>query len=99
MAPTAPSLILPGADWSPPAEETEPGYRRMIQDVPVGITHLARHCTAPGEIEAIAPQHAPWRVREYALFASSAVAGWCAAAGVAMIGYREVQRLWWGAAP
>lgn len=78
------------------AEETEAGYRRMIQTLPEGVTHLALHCTAPGEIEAITPQHAPWRTREYALFASGTIAGWCAAEGVAAVGYREVQRLWWG---
>jgi len=81
-----------------PAEETEAGYRRMIQGLPEGVTHLALHCTAPGEIEAITPQHAPWRTREYALFASGAVAEWCAAEGVAAVGYRVVQRLWRGAA-
>jgi len=82
-----------------PAEETEPGYRRMILDLQEGITHLALHCTAPGEIEVITPQHAPWRLREYVLFASGAVSDWCAAAGIATIGYRAVLRLWWGAAP
>jgi hypothetical protein len=82
-----------------PAEAAEPGYRRMAEEVPPGcVTHLALHCTAPGEIEAIAPQHAPWRVREYEIFGSGAMAHWCAAAGVAMLGYREVQRLWWPAA-
>jgi chitin disaccharide deacetylase len=79
-----------------PAEAAEPGYRRMIGTLPPGVTHLALHCTAPGEIERIAPQHAPWRVREYEVFASGAVSEWCAAAGVRMTGYREVQRLWWG---
>lgn len=79
-----------------PAEEAEPGYRRMVETLPPGVTHLALHCTAPGEIERISPQHAPWRTREYAIFASGAVAGWCAAAGVAVVGYRAVQRLWWG---
>jgi len=28
------------------------------------------------------------------LFASGAVAGWCAAQGIVAIGYRDIQRLW-----
>jgi chitin disaccharide deacetylase len=76
------------------AEAVEPGYRRLIEELPAGVTHFALHCTAPGDIEAISPQHAPWRTNEYALFASSAVADWCAALGIVPIGYREIQRLW-----
>ena len=77
-----------------PAEEVEPGYRKLIEELPPGITHFALHCTAPGDIEAITPQHAPWRTNEYALFASGAVAEWCAALGIIAIGYRDIQALW-----
>ena len=42
----------------------------------------------------IAPQHAGWRIREFALFQSGAVAEWCAELGIATIGYREIQLLW-----
>ena len=59
-----------------------------------GVTLFALHATTPGEIETIAPDHAGWRTREYALFASGAVAEWCAAAGVVPIGYRDIQKLW-----
>ena len=58
------------------------------------MTHFALHATAPGEIETIAPDHAGWRTGEYALFASGAVAEWCAATGIAAIGYRDIQRIW-----
>jgi hypothetical protein len=44
----------------------------------------------------ISPQHAPWRTRGAALLTEGAVRGWCEAAGIALIGYREIQRLWWG---
>jgi hypothetical protein len=63
-------------------------------DLPLIRTHFALHCTAPGDIEAITPQHAPWRTNEYALFASGAVAEWCAALGIIAIGYRDIQALW-----
>jgi hypothetical protein len=76
------------------AEAVAPGYRKLVEELPAGVTHFALHCTAPGDIEAITPQHASWRRNEYALFASGAVAGWCAASGVVPIGYRDIQRLW-----
>ena len=77
-----------------PAEETHERYRDTILGLPDGVTHFALHATAPGEIETIAPDHAGWRTREYALFASGAVAEWCAEAGITPIGYRGIQRLW-----
>jgi predicted glycoside hydrolase/deacetylase ChbG (UPF0249 family) len=76
------------------AEEVEPGYRQLIAELSPGVTHFALHCTAPGDIEAITPQHAPWRTNEYALFSSGAVSQWCRSMGVTPIGYREIQRLW-----
>ncbi len=39
-------------------------YREMIETLPDGVTHIALHCTAPGEIEAIAPDHAGWRTQD-----------------------------------
>src|SRR4051794_13582147 len=76
------------------ADQTRPRYREVIAGLPDGVTHFALHATVPGEIETIAPDHAGWRTREFALFASRAVAEWCAGNGVAAIGYREIQRLW-----
>jgi predicted glycoside hydrolase/deacetylase ChbG (UPF0249 family) len=76
------------------AEETRPRYRETILGLPAGVTHFALHATAPGEIEMIAPGHAGWRTREYALFASGAVAEWCVETGVTPTGYRAIQRVW-----
>jgi hypothetical protein len=76
------------------ANIAEQRYRETIEGLAPGVTLFALHATAPGEIETIAPQHAGWRTREYALFASGAVAEWLAANGVTAIGYREIQRLW-----
>ena len=61
------------------------------------VTASSLHATVPGEIETIAPEHAGWRTREYALFAGGVVAQWCAAAGLRPIGYRDIQKLWWAA--
>ena len=76
------------------AHETRPRYREVVAGLPEGVTHFALHATVPGEIETIAPEHAGWRTREYALFASGAVAEWCEEAGITAIGYCEIQRLW-----
>jgi hypothetical protein len=76
------------------AEAVEPGYRTLVEELPTGVTHFALHCTAPGDVEGLTPQHAPWRTNEYTLFASGAVAKWCAALGIEPVGYRDIQRLW-----
>ncbi len=76
------------------ADQTRPRYHEAIIGLPAGVTHFALHATVPGEIESIAPDHAGWRTREFALFASGAVAEWCAEAGIAPIGYREIQSMW-----
>lgn len=76
------------------ADQTRARYREAIGSLQTGVTHFALHATVPGEIETIAPDHAGWRIREYALFAGGAVAEWCAGAGITAIGYKEIQRLW-----
>ena len=76
------------------AEVIEQRYREAIEGLAPGVTLFALHATVPGEIETIAPQHAGWRTREYALFASGAVTEWLAAEGITPIGYRDIQRLW-----
>lgn len=76
------------------AEAVQRRYREAIEGVKPGVTHFALHATRPGEIEVIAPDHAGWRTREFALFESGAVAQWCGAAGITPIGYREIQGLW-----
>ena len=70
------------------------GWRELLRDLPPGVTHLALHCTAPGEFSAVAPDHAAWRFAEYELFRSGAVDTMRDAAGVAAIGCREMQKLW-----
>lgn len=76
------------------AAAVRPRYREAIESLQPGVTLFALHATKPGDIEAIAPEHAGWRTREFALFAGGAVAEWCEAGGVAPIGYRQIQKLW-----
>jgi predicted glycoside hydrolase/deacetylase ChbG (UPF0249 family) len=76
------------------ADVVEARYRETIEGLQPGITHFALHATTPGEIETISPQHAGWRTREYALFASGAINDWLAANGITAVGYRDIQHLW-----
>ena len=70
------------------------GWREMLRDLPPGLTHLALHCTTPGEFTAVAPDHAAWRFGEYHLFRSGAIDTIRNAAGIATAGCREMQARW-----
>ena len=72
----------------------EPGWAALVGGLGAGVTHLALHCTAPGDFRGMAPGHAGWREREYALFASGAVAALLERAGVATMGLRGMQEAW-----
>ena len=65
----------------------------ILHDLPDGLTHLALHCTAPGDFSALSPQHAPWRYAEYELFASGTFRHLLAAEGIAAVGTRALQKL------
>lgn len=82
-----------------------PGWRQVIEDLPAGLTHLALHCTVPGDFAATAPAHAPWRFGEYAFLKGGGLQRLCREASVGVTSTRELQR-WWlraidrdGAAP
>jgi hypothetical protein len=77
-----------------PRDELASSWERMIRGLPDGTTHFALHATKPGEIEAIAPDHAEWRIAEFALLAGGAVADRLAAAGVTVTGYRALAETW-----
>ena len=77
----------------------EAGWAEMVHGFGTGITHLALHCTLPGDFRAMAPGHAGWREQESALFASGAVGSMLESAGVAVIGLRGLQEAWRAWAP
>ena len=70
------------------------GWRRMLMELPLGITHFALHCTAPSDFEAMSPVHAQWRYAEYELISSGYVRDLCIAENIALIGTRSMQRPW-----
>jgi hypothetical protein len=92
--------VVDGIRGTLPVTEPELGMRfeRLVRTLPSGVTHFALHCTAPGEIEAISAQHAPWRTNEYRLFASGAVSRWCEEDRIVRTGTRQLQQLWPSAA-
>jgi hypothetical protein len=75
-------------------EHLEEGWRTLVAELPPGITHLALHCTAPDEFASMAPDHAGWRYAEYDWILGGGLQALCAAAGVATVGTRAVQKLW-----
>jgi predicted glycoside hydrolase/deacetylase ChbG (UPF0249 family) len=64
-------------------------YRRMLSALPAGLSFLALHFNAPGEIEAIEPGSAHIRTEEYAAFASPDFAAWLQDQDLRLVGFRE----------
>ena len=83
-------LMTPGV----PSAEADAAYRRLLTEIPSGITFVSLHCNAPGDIEAIVPPRAHWRTDEYALFAKGTVRQWLDRENVATTGLREIRNLW-----
>ena len=68
------------------------GWKAAIAGLPPGVTHLALHCTAPGEFSAMAPTHAGWRYAEYAWLADGGLAALLD--GITVQGTRVLQNSW-----
>ena len=74
--------------------ELAAGWTTLIAELPPGVTHLALHCTTPGDFGSMSPQHAVWRFAEFEILSDGTLARICADAGVAMLGTRAIQALW-----
>ena len=72
----------------------EEGWRSLVAGLPPGLTHLALHCTAPGDFAAMAPAHDVWRTGEYALVAGGVLRDLCADHDVAITSTRDLQTRW-----
>jgi hypothetical protein len=73
--------------WARTAEAGS-AYRQMLSTLPAGLSFLALHFNAPGEIEAIEPGSAHIRTEEYAAFSAPDFAAWMAKEGLQPIGFR-----------
>jgi len=74
-----------------PSEQVEQAYKPMVSDLPPGLTYIALHCNAPGDIETIVPPRAHWRTDEHRLFGSGTTQRWMDEAGVVRVGYRQIR--------
>lgn len=73
------------------SEEAEEAYRQLVTTIRPGVTFLALHCNAPGDIEIIVPPRAHWRTDEYRLFAGDRFDRLAAENGIVTIGMRLVR--------
>ncbi len=60
--------MTPGA----PVGESEAAYRSLVETLPEGLTFVALHPNAPGDIETIVPPRAHFRTDEYDLLRQTA---------------------------
>jgi predicted glycoside hydrolase/deacetylase ChbG (UPF0249 family) len=69
----------------------EEAYRHIVEHAGPGLTFLSLHCNAPGDIEAMHPGDADWRIAEYELFQEQDFLGWVATRAVRLGGFREIR--------
>ena len=75
-------------------DRLEAGWRQLVAELSPGTTHLALHCTAPGDFGAMAPAHAGWRYDEYALLARGLVQDLCRDHDIGVTATRALQKQW-----
>lgn len=77
-----------GVEGGPNAEV----YEEILRTLPPGtVTYFSLHPNAPGDIEQIAPAHAPWRHFEYTYFQSDRLRTFLADQGIVSIGCRDLR--------
>jgi predicted glycoside hydrolase/deacetylase ChbG (UPF0249 family) len=79
--------MTPGA----PVGESEAAYCSLVGALPEGLTFVALHPNAPGDIEAIVPPRAHYRTDEYALLGQGRIKAWLEEAGVQTVGMRQLR--------
>jgi len=76
-----------------PQEDTDRVYRKLISDLPPGLTMIALHPTRGGEIESIVPAKAHFRIEEYRLLKDPAFQKFVKDQGIRTIGFRPLRDL------
>jgi predicted glycoside hydrolase/deacetylase ChbG (UPF0249 family) len=69
----------------------EMAYRQTVEQAGPGLTFVSLHCNAPGDIEAMHPNDAAWRIAEYELFQEPEFLAWAATQAVRLGGFREIR--------
>jgi chitin disaccharide deacetylase len=78
--------------WDRPASEpAAPRYQALFERVGGGLSFLALHPNAPGEVEVIEPPSAHIRTDEYDLFRSEDFRAWLAGQDLQPIGMRQLR--------
>jgi chitin disaccharide deacetylase len=75
----------------PVTETAVPVYRKLFERVPEGLSFLALHPNAPGEVEVIEPDSAHIRTDEYRLFQSDDFRAWLSERDSEFIGMRSLR--------
>ena len=76
-----------------PSDQAEHSYKAMLLALPPGLTYLALHANAPGDIEQIFPLRAHRRTDEYRIFQGPAFGLWAAERGIAVTDMRSQRTL------
>ncbi|MGD9704817.1 MAG: ChbG/HpnK family deacetylase [Acidimicrobiia bacterium] len=69
----------------------EEWYTELFTTMPAGLTFVAMHFNAPGDVEAIEPHSAHIRIAEYELFSDPAFRDLLAAQEIEFLGCRELR--------
>ena len=76
-----------------PSVESERAYRDLVAVLPPGLTMVALHPNASGDIETIVPDKAHFRTDEYRLLRDRALREFIAAQGIRTVGFRPLREL------
>ena len=76
--------------WAP-LSESDAAYQRVLDNIEPGLTFLALHCNAAGDIETIDPRRAHARIYECRRFQEQSFLDQVAHLSLKMIGFREMR--------
>ncbi len=73
-------------------DDKEATFRRFFADLRPGLTHFLCHPAKGGEeLDAIVPETGAHRAREYELFRTPEIRGYCESLGIKLTGYRQIR--------
>ena len=84
--------ILHETPWVP-QEKAFAAYRGILKSVEPGVTVLALHCNAPGDIEIIDPPRAHCRTTEYGMFKDPWFLSFVDELELTLVGFREIRAI------
>jgi hypothetical protein len=76
-----------------PSAQSDRAYRDLVATLPSGLTMVALHPNASGEIETIVPAKAHFRTDEYRLLGDRAFRDFVAEEGIRTVGFRSLRSL------